>query len=51
MTILLNDVLLMGKAEANTLEFNPSSIQLEEICHEIVEDVKLTDHTISTLLT
>jgi len=43
MTNLLNDVLLIGKAEAGKLEFNPHPINLESFCQELLEDVKLTD--------
>ena len=48
MTELLNDVLLLGKAEAGKLEFNPTQVNLTEICRELVEEVQLTttSHTI-----
>ena len=44
MTTLLNDVLLIGKAEAGKLEFNPVPIDLEKFCREIVEDIQLSDN-------
>ncbi|MBE9019981.1 PAS domain-containing protein [Chroococcidiopsidales cyanobacterium LEGE 13417] len=42
MTQLLNDVLLIGKAEAGKLEFKPLLIDLKQFCHEIVEEIQLT---------
>lgn len=48
MTGLLSDVLLIGKAEAGKLEFNPTSFKLEQYCRELVEEMQLTTdaHTI-----
>ncbi len=43
MTDLLNDVLVIGKAEAGKLEFNPVPMDLESFCHQIVEDMKHAD--------
>ncbi len=40
MTGLLEDVLLIGKAEANKLEFNPVNINLENLCRAIVEEAE-----------
>ncbi len=45
MTALLNDVLLLGKAEAGKLELNPSQINLAEFCQELVEEIQLTSQT------
>lgn len=47
-TALLSDVLLIGKAEAGKLEFNPTSFELEQYCRELVEEMQLTTnaHTI-----
>ncbi len=45
MTGLLSDVLLIGKAEAGKLGFNPSFLNLEQYCHKLVEEVQLTTHT------
>lgn len=49
MTQLLDDVLLVGKAEAGKLEFNPAPMNLEAFCQEIVEDLQLTDDRQHTL--
>lgn len=48
MTELLNDVLLINKAEVGKLEFNPIPISLSGFCQEIIEDIQLTstDHKI-----
>lgn len=43
MAELLDDVLLVGKAEAGKLEFNPIVVDLEAFCREIVEDLQLTE--------
>jgi signal transduction histidine kinase len=42
MTGLLNDVLLIGKAEAGKLEFNPTSLDVTKFCQELVEEMELT---------
>jgi PAS domain S-box-containing protein len=42
MTDLLNDVLLIGKAEAGKLEFNPTSLDLVQFCRDLVEEMELT---------
>ena len=49
MTGLLNDVLLLGKAEAGKLEFKPRPLELEKFCHELVEEIELnsSNHTIA----
>ncbi|HEY9798199.1 MAG TPA: PAS domain-containing sensor histidine kinase, partial [Leptolyngbyaceae cyanobacterium] len=39
MTKLVNDVLFIGKAEADKLEFNPISLDLEQFCRELVEEM------------
>jgi PAS domain S-box-containing protein len=41
MTQLLNDVLLIGKAEAGKLEFNPTPLDLEQFCLNLVEEFQL----------
>ncbi len=41
MTGLLNDVLLLGKAEAGKLEFKPKPLDLEQFCRELVEEMQL----------
>ena len=40
MTQLLNDVLLIGKAEAGKLEYNPTQFNLSEFCREIINEVQ-----------
>ncbi|MEM8778513.1 MAG: ATP-binding protein [Cyanobacteria bacterium P01_G01_bin.49] len=45
MTELLNDVLILGKAEAGKLEFNPTKINLAQVCGELVEEMQLTTST------
>jgi len=43
MTQLLEDVLTLGRAEAKKLPFNPTPLDLEQLCHELVEEVQLGD--------
>jgi signal transduction histidine kinase len=50
LTRLINDVLVFSKAEAGKLEFNPSPLDVVELCSELVEDSHLTmrvQHTIN----
>lgn len=49
MTGLLNDVLLIGKAEEGKLECKPTLIDLLQFCRDLVEDMELTtsSHTIA----
>lgn len=42
MTQLMNDVLLLGKAESGNLECKPTQLNLEQFCREIVEELQLT---------
>lgn len=42
MTSLLNDVLLVGKAEAGKLEFKPMPLDLVKFCRALVEEMELT---------
>lgn len=42
MTQLLNDVLLIGQAEAKKLEFHPHPIDLNQFCWELVEEMQNT---------
>lgn len=42
MTGLLNDVLLLGKADAGQLQFQPAPIQLAEFCEDLVESIQIT---------
>ncbi|NJK51264.1 PAS domain S-box protein [Candidatus Gracilibacteria bacterium] len=47
-TDLMNDILVLGKAEAGKLEFSPTQLNVEQFCREIVEDIQLSanKHTI-----
>jgi signal transduction histidine kinase len=45
MTSLLNDVLVMGKAEAGKLEYQPTSIDLFQWCRSLVEEIQLITKT------
>lgn len=40
MTELLNDVLLLGKADAGKLKLNPTKINLLQFCQDIVEEIQ-----------
>lgn len=42
MTQLLNDVILMGEVEAGQLQCNPTQLDLEKLCREIVEELQLS---------
>ncbi|PPS46022.1 ATP-binding protein [Chroococcidiopsis sp. TS-821] len=42
MTSLLNDVLLIGKAEAGKLEFNPQPLELIQFCSSLVEELQIS---------
>ncbi|ABW25310.1 ATP-binding protein [Acaryochloris marina] len=45
MTGLLNDVLLLGKAESGNLAFNPVPMQLTEFCTGLAEELQITTQT------
>ena len=50
MTKLLNDVLIIGKAEAGKLKLDPVPLDLEKFCTNLVEELQLNDtnhHTIT----
>jgi PAS domain S-box-containing protein len=49
MTNLLDDVLLIGKAEAGKLEFQPKLLDIIQFCRDLVEEVQVTtqSHTIN----
>lgn len=49
MTQLLNDVLLIGKAEAGKLPFNPYLIDLVQFCRALVEEFQLNSHPHHTI--
>lgn len=41
MTQLLDDVLVIGKADAGKLEFTPAPLNLLEFCHQLIEELQL----------
>ncbi len=41
MTDLLNDVLVIGKAEAGRLDFNPVELNLTQFCQTVTEEIQL----------
>jgi PAS domain S-box-containing protein len=41
MTELLDDVLIVNKAESGKLEFNPKPLALEKFCSDLVEEIQL----------
>ena len=43
MTTLLNDILIIGKAEAGKLELMPIPLDLVKFCRDLVEEQQLTD--------
>ncbi len=43
MTQLLDDVLLVGKAEAGKLEFNPEPLDLVSFCRNLLAELQLSD--------
>jgi len=45
MTGLLNDVLLIGKAEAGKLEYNPVPLDLRQFCREMVEEMQISNNS------
>lgn len=50
MTELLNNVLLIGKAEAGKLQFTPVPLDLAQFCRDLVEELQLgtgSNHTIA----
>ncbi|NEP09277.1 MAG: response regulator [Symploca sp. SIO2C1] len=42
MTQLLDEVLLIGKADSGSLKFQPTPLALESFCHQLVEELQLT---------
>ena len=50
LTQLVNDVLVLSKAEAGKLDFNPSIVNLVVLCQELIEELQVTvksKHSIS----
>ena len=45
MTELLNDVLLLGKADAGQLKLNPVKIDLPQYCRELVDEISMSQQT------
>lgn len=45
MTKLLNDVLILGKAEADKIELKLVPLNLEYFCHNLVEELQLNDNS------
>ncbi len=43
LTQLLEDVLVINKAEAENLELTPAPINLENFCHQLITEMQLTD--------
>lgn len=50
MTTLLNDILIIGKAEAGKLEFRPTPLDLVKFCRDLMEELQLTDKANHTLI-
>jgi PAS domain S-box-containing protein len=49
MTELLNDVLILGRADAGKLELNPAPIDLAQFCRDMMEEIQLgvgREHTL-----
>jgi PAS domain S-box-containing protein len=42
MVQLLDDILVINRAEAGKLEFNPELFDLEEYCRQLIEEIKLS---------
>lgn len=42
MTDLLDQVLTMNRNEATSIEYDPKEVNLDRLCHEIVDDVKMS---------
>jgi PAS domain S-box-containing protein len=42
MTYMLDNVLVIGRAEAGRLQFNPAPLDLEKFCHDLVEEIRLS---------
>lgn len=42
MTHMLEDVLVIGRAESGRLEFNPTELDLYKLCVELVQEIRMT---------
>jgi PAS domain S-box-containing protein len=40
MNTMIEDVLIIGKAEAGALQFEPKPVNLDELCHKVVEELR-----------
>jgi PAS domain S-box-containing protein len=49
LTDLVNDVLFIGQAEANSLKFNPEPLNLEQFCEELIETMRTTARSGTTI--
>ncbi len=49
MTNLVSDALLIGKAEANKLEFNPVPLDVEQFCRELLEEMDPDGMSLTTI--
>jgi signal transduction histidine kinase len=49
MTNLISDVLFIGKAEADRLEFNPTPLNLKQFCWELVEELRSGKNSQTTI--
>ena len=50
MNAMIEDVLIIGKAEAGALQFEPRPVDLADLCHKVVEELRpgvAKQHTIS----
>ncbi len=42
MTGLLDNILMIGKAESGNFDLNPAPLNLEAFCRDVIEDIKLS---------
>ncbi|NEO97660.1 MAG: response regulator [Symploca sp. SIO2E9] len=45
MNQLIEDLLLLGQAEIGKLEFNPVGLDLEQFCHDLIEELSETEES------
>jgi signal transduction histidine kinase len=50
MTQLLNDILMISRADAGALEFNPKSIEIQTFCLNLIEDFQVSSVCQQTLV-
>jgi PAS domain S-box-containing protein len=50
MNQLMEDVLLMGQAEANRLIYNPTQLNLEQFCQNLVDEFSLVEGRVHTVV-